>query len=106
MRSSSWCIEQVLSLLEVHVCGSPAVEACFDARFSENVFCELCIGVSFFLRFMQWMRVPPFSYFCVQWMRVPSFFYARHCSGLRRALPVEKGRELDLRVTHSHDVEL
>ena len=78
-------LNRFFSLLEVHVCGSPAVEACFDARFSENVFCELCIGVSFFLRFMQWMRVPPFSYFCVQWMRVPSFFYARHSSGLRRA---------------------
>ena len=31
-------LNRFFSLLEVHVCGSPAVEACFDARFSENVF--------------------------------------------------------------------
>merc|ERR1719213_68135 len=87
------------SLLEVYVCGSPAVEACFDARFSENVFCELCIGVSFFLRFVQWMHVPQF------FMHGTPAAYAEQ--GERSAaLPLEKGRELELRVMHSHDVEL
>ena len=78
-------LNRFFSLLEVHVCGSPAVEACFDARFSENVFCELCNGVSFFHRFMQRMRVPPFFSFCAV-DACSIVFYARHPSGLRRAM--------------------
>ena len=31
-------LNRFFSLLEVHVCGSPAVEACFDARFSEYMY--------------------------------------------------------------------
>ena len=41
-------LNRFFSLLEVHVCGSPAVEACFDARFSEKVFFLICaLGLAF-----------------------------------------------------------
>merc|ERR1712118_201587 len=36
-------LNRFFSLLEVHVCVSPAVEACFGARFSENVFFFLAV---------------------------------------------------------------
>merc|ERR1740138_643257 len=43
-------LNRFFSLLEVHVCGSPEAEGCFDARFSEYmyVFFVICaLGLAF-----------------------------------------------------------
>merc|ERR1712118_501981 len=105
-------LNRFFSLLEVHVCGSPAVEACFDARFSENVFCELCIGVSFFSLLCVVDACSTVFSFCA--VDACSIFFFMHGTpaayaeqGERSAaLPLEKGRELELRVMHSRDMEL
>merc|ERR1712205_106689 len=68
-------LNRFFSLLEGHVCGSPEAEGCFDARFSEYmyVFFVICaLGLAFSsLRAVGACSI---------------VFYARHSSGLRRAM--------------------
>ena len=98
-------LNRFFSLLEVHVCGSPEAEGCFDARFSEYmyVFFVICaLGLAFSSLRAVGACSTFFFFLCVQWMRVPSFFMhgtpaacAERCER-RAALPVEKWRELEL----------
>merc|ERR1712182_168133 len=49
-------LNRLFSLLEKQRCGQPQAEACFYTRYCEHVFCKMCVGSTFFLRFIHWLR--------------------------------------------------
>merc|ERR1712224_985077 len=94
-------LNRLFSLLEKHRCGQPQAEACFYTRCCEHIFCKMCVGSTFFLRIIHWLRG---SIVFFHTGLLPAACAER---GERSdLLPLERGRGPELRVVHSRDVEL